>query len=592
MTRDARSPRVRAVFAGAALVGMLGLPTTASAQPTPSTGTAIESLGSGLDRLLLGRSWQDTDRGVLVVSMDHGDTLYSVNPDVPLAPASNVKLLTTAAALEVLGPDYRFLTYLMTDGTVREDGVLDGDLILYGTGDPGLSNRFHHRRDAVFQELLDQLEASGIREVRGDLVADASFLPGPLRPTGWDPRDLNDHFTAPISALSFNENVVSMRISPAAEVGAPPRVQSIPDHAGLDISNLAQTVAGARPRVAILREEPLAPIRVEGTIGIRARDAWRQFTVPDPATFAASVFHAALEDRGVEVSGTVRTVDRPGRSSVPRLSAPFAGTRGTKVLARYASDPLRAYLEVINKQSHNLFAELVFRTIGRIETNVGSPSASARAVRSALARIGVDTAGIELLDGSGLSVGNRVTPRQLVEVLDRMAEHPHWNTYWATLPEAGRARELPRMYRTAAAGNLRAKTGTIERVSALSGVVRTQNGERLAFAIMLNGTPSVARAKAVENQIGARLARVERGLGEARAADEQVAASEVSPPASSGAQRHRIGPGENLTVIARQYGISLADLLDANPRVDRNTILAGQWLVIPRNEGEVGVGGG
>lgn len=591
MTGDAVKNRMRAVLVGMTLCSAFGFPTSSPAQSAQSASAEREALGVGLDRLLLGRSWQDTDRGVLIVSMDHGDTIYSVNPDVPLAPASNAKLLTTAAALEALGPDYRFLTYAMTEGTVTEDGVLHGDLILYGTGDPGLSSRFHGEREAVFQELIDQLEASGIREVRGDLVADASFLPGPLRPEGWDPRDLDNHFTAPISALSFNENVVSMRIIPAARIGAPPLTQTIPDHAGLDVRNQGETVAGAIPRVAIVRDDPLAPIRIEGTIGVGARDVWRQLTVPDPATFAASVFRGALEDRGIEVSGTLRSVDRPGRSNVPRLSAPFADARGTRVLARHASEPLQAYLEVINKQSHNLFAELVFRLIGRTETGVGSPAASASAVRSTLAHIGVDTTGIELLDGSGLSVGNRVTPRQLVEVLGRMAERPHWNDYWATLPEAGRPRELPRMYRTAAAGNLRAKTGTIERVSALSGVVRAADGERLAFAIVLNGTPSVARAKAVENQIGARLAGLRRGLAPARATDEEVAELDASPPDVGGALRHRIGQDENLTVIARQYGVSLSDLLDANPLAEPNTILAGQWLVIPRDD-DVEVGGG
>ena len=115
------------------------------------------ALRSGLDRLLLAPSWRNADWGVLVVSLDRGDTLYAIQPDVPLAPASNAKLLTTAAALEALGPDYRFLTYLMTDGTVS-DGVLEGDLILYGTGDPGLSSRFYPRRDEVFQRLIHQLE--------------------------------------------------------------------------------------------------------------------------------------------------------------------------------------------------------------------------------------------------------------------------------------------------------------------------------------------------------------------------------------------------------------------------------------------------
>ena len=546
-----------------------------------------DALRAGLDGLIGTPSWGNADWGVLVVSLDHGDTLYSVNPEVALAPASNAKLLTTAAALQALGPDYRFLTYVMTAGKV-EAGVLHGDLILYGTGDPGLSSRFHSRRDEVFHQLIDQLDAAGIREIRGDVVADASFLPGPLRPEGWDPRDLNDHFTAPVSALSFNENVVSMRIVPGDRVGVPPTVHTIPDHASLQVVNVAQTVPGRTPRVALIREDPLEPIRVEGTIGVGANDVWRQFTVSHPATFTVSVFKATLESRGIPVSGQLQIVDRPGRSSMRRLSAPFAGKRGTRVLARHASQPLLAYLEVINKQSHNLYAESVFRTLGRTLGGSGSTAASALAVRRTLAAMGVDTAGMVLLDGSGLSAGNRVSPSMLVGLLENLSTGPLWNTFWETLPEAGKPRELGRMYRTAAAGNLRAKTGTIERVSALSGVVRAADGERLAFSILLNRAPSVARAKAVENQIGARLASFERGVG-ARAAD-LLAAGAVQQNEFEGAARHRIGPGENLTVIARRYGIALDDLMNANPSVDINRILAGQWLVIPR-EG-MAVGGG
>ncbi len=549
---------------------------------------ATLDLRNQFDRLLLGSSWRDAEWGVLVVSLDHGDTLYAVNPDVPLAPASNVKLLTTAAALETLGPDYRFLTYLMTDGVVA-NGVLDGDLILYGTGDPGISNRFHGRRDEVFHSLIDELEALGIREVRGDLVADASFFPGPLRPEGWDPADLNDHFSAAVSALSFNENVVSVRIVPSA-VGLPPTVQTIPGHAGMDVVNDAQTVAGRQPRVAVLREDPMDPVRIEGTIGSGVRDVWRQLTVSDPAIFAASVFEALLEERGVTVRGSVRTVDRPGRSALPRVSAPFAGKRGLRTLARYESEPLQAYLEVINKQSHNLFAELVFRSVGRAVEGVGSIRASAAAVRATLADLGLDTTGVVLVDGSGLSAENRVSARHFVGLLESMAHRPSWTQYWASLPEAGRARELGRMYRTAAAGNLRAKTGTIERVSALSGFVRAADGERLAFSILLNRAPSVARAKAVENQIGARLASFTR-LRPGSDLGTRVAwvGEPAESPAGSGSGRHQVTSGENLTLIARRYGISLDELVGANPRVDANNVFAGQWIVIPRAE-EVGGG--
>lgn len=545
----------------------------------------VSDLHARLSRTFSNSAVRGATWGVMVLSLDSGDTLFAIEPGSPLAPASNLKLLTTAAALGLLGPDYRFRTYLLTNGDVV-DGVVDGDLVLYGTGDPGISSRFYSSKDEVFQRLVDQLLDLGIHTVTGDLVGDASFMPGPLRPEGWDSHDLNDHFTGAVSALSYNENVVSFRVVPGA-VGRQPDVYTVPENAGLDIVNHAETVLErARPRLAILRDNPLDPVRVEGRLLRSARDVWRQMTVPVPAHYAVSVFRAALEERGIALQGEVRVVESPGESIVGHLSAPAVRRRGARVLARHVSDPLRGYLAVINKESNNLFAELVFREIGRVAEGVGSPEASARAVRSELTRIGVDMHGVVQLDGSGLSAGNRVSASTFVSVIDRMAESRLWAEYWASLPEAGRRRELGRMYGTAAAGNLRAKTGTIEGVSALSGLVRSGDGERLAFSILVNGAASSTRAKSVENRVGALLASFHRGA-EGALPVRMAAAGRSFPEArmNEAPGRHQVTYGESLSVIASRYGVSLGELIRANPRVEPNSIMAGQWIEIPQSGG-------
>lgn len=533
----------------------------------------------------VGTGWRDATWGIAAVSLDTGDTLFALEPDRPLAPASNAKLLTSAAALQVLGPEYRFRTYLMTDGEVV-DGVLQGDLILYGTGDPGISDRYFRRKDEVFQRLIDQLEALGIHSVAGDLVGDASFLSGPLRPEGWDARDLNDHFAAAVSALSFNENVVSFRVVPGA-VGEAPAVHTIPDHSGLDVLNNARTGArGARVRVHILRDEPLAPVRVEGQIASGSRDVWREMTVSVPAHFAASVFRATLEGRGIALGGSIRVVDDAQESTLGRLHAPAVGRRGARVLARHVSEPLREYLEVVNKQSNNLFAELVFRTLGRTVEGVGTPEAGARAVRRALAHLGVDMRGVVLVDGSGLSAENRVSALTFVSVMDRMAASAQWETFWASLPEAGQRGGLGRMYNTAAAGNLRAKTGTIEGVSALSGLVRTRDGERVAFSLLVNGTASTSRAKRVENEVGVALAAFRRP--ETAPLPIQLVSLDLATPVPldvAGANRHQVASGESLWVIAGRYGLTVEELVGANPLLEPNRIVAGEWLEIPSRVG-------
>jgi len=527
-------------------------------------------------------SWGDARWGVLVVSLDSNDTLFAISPDSTLTPASNMKLLTTAASLHVLGPEYRFRTYLLSDGMVQ-NGVLRGDLVLYGTGDPGISDRFYGSKDEVFQRLIDQLELSGIHTIAGDVVADASFFPGPLRDPGWEPRDLNEHFTAGVSALSYNENVVSFRIQ-AGPVGTRPEVETIPAHSALEVINTAEVVAGrARPRLAILRDDPLEPVRVQGRMTRGTRDVWRQMTVATPADFAGASFRVALEGRGITVEGRNRTVTRPIDSVLRRVTAPALGLPGARILARHLSRPLPDYLEVINKESNNLFAELVFRAVGRVAEGVGSPEASALAVRGNLHAIGVDTAGIVQSDGSGLAENNRVSAGTFVEIIRGMSEGPYWPEYWASLPQAGTRRELRRMYQTAAAGNLRAKTGTIEGVSALSGMVRSADGERLAFSVIVNDSPSQTRAKRVENLIGADLAAFHRAPGRV-----PVIAAITEPPSarlSARGDRHQVQRGENLTGIAYRYALTIDDLLRVNPRIEPNRIMAGQWIEIPRRGG-------
>lgn len=555
-------------------VALVGLPSPTSAQD-------VDLLRASLTEAFGTFGWGEAKWGALVVSLDTNDTILAMEPTAPMAPASNIKLLTTAAALHVLGPEYRFRTWLLADGPV-EDGVLHGDLVLYGTGDPGISARFYGSRDEVFHRLVDQLEIAGIHAVTGDLVADASFLPGPLRDEAWDHRDLNEHFTAAVSALSYNENVVSFRIRPGV-VGAPPRVETVPPHSALEVENTARTVGSpARPRLAILRGHPMEPVRIEGRIVAGSSDVWRQMTVAVPADFAGASLRATLEERGVAVGGETRTVLHPHASAVGRISAPAMGRSGARIVATHVSRPLTDYLEVINKQSHNLFAELVFRSMGRAVEGIGTRAASARTVKRTLHLIGVDTADLVQVDGSGLAAGNRVSAAAFVQTIQGMSNGALWPAYWASLPRAGTRRELGRMYQTAAADNLRAKTGTIEGVSALSGMVRSADGERLAFSLLVNGSRSQNRAKWVENQIGVRLAEFRRSNDPV-----PVIVAETPPPvrAAGSTDRHRVARGESLTTIASRYRVSIDEILRMNPRIEANRIVAGQWIEIPQRTG-------
>jgi D-alanyl-D-alanine carboxypeptidase/D-alanyl-D-alanine-endopeptidase (penicillin-binding protein 4) len=546
----------------------------------------VPQLASEIQRLIDANRWPSARWSVLAVSLDTGDTLFARDPDLLLAPASNVKILTTAAALHHLGPDFRFRTFLLADGNIR-DGVLEGDLVLYGTGDPAISDRFFGTREAVLERLVMQLQEAGITRVTGDIVGDASLLPGPWLASAWDPEDLNDWFAAPISALSFNENVVTLRVEAAGDVGRAPVVHTIPDGAELPIANHAVTVAGrSRTGLAILRETPRDSLAVEGELRVGAADVWRRMTVSDPPAFAASVLRSTLMTAGIGVDGGSRGAVGPGRSLLPQdpLWAPaIRPGPHPRILAVHDSPRLEELLAVVNKESHNLYAELILKTLGRVVAGDGTFTGGAGVVESFLAQeVGVSPDHVHLEDGSGLSATNRASAGVFIAVLEYMAQSPHWESFWFTLPEAGNPRELRRMYRTRAARNLRAKTGTIDRVSALSGLVRSANGERLLFSILANDVPSTSAAKRIEDRIGGRLADFSRPFQPLPDRTEVAGAGSGVPELRAQPLRHRVRSGENLSVIARRYGVLLEDLIRANPGTDRRALQVGEVLDIPR----------
>jgi D-alanyl-D-alanine carboxypeptidase/D-alanyl-D-alanine-endopeptidase (penicillin-binding protein 4) len=573
--------------------------------------TALRSDLNGILRAATS-SWRSSRWSVLAISIDRGDTLFAVGAGEPLAPASNLKLMTTATAVDRLGPGFRYQTFLLASGPVV-GGRLQGDLILYGTGDPGLSDRFRPSGRNVLEAFADSLVALGVVTIEGDLVGDGSYFSGPLLGDGWNPDDLNDAFAAASGALSFDENVFTLRVRSLGS--GVTDITTLPEGAGVPVLN--QAVVGDGGGLSIRREHPTQPIQVQGSVSSAGREVWRQMTVPDPAHFAASVFRGVLEQKGIRVMGSTRTASGTAESGVTGRTIWAPGVTAQpapRLLARHVSPPIIEYLTVVNKRSHNLLADQVFKTLGRVVEGEGSFAGGSRAVSSFLGSIGVDTSRVEIHDGSGLSTFNRVSAGDFVTLLAHMADHRDWEAFWGTLPEAGNPRELRRMGATAAAGNLRAKTGTIRNVSALSGVVRSTKGERIAFSIIANHVPSTGSVKRVEDRIGSRLASFGRPLTAApvptmmaaapdtvesaptvtaqaptvpTAPDGGAAAEPAAEPAGSegptqqNKQTHRVQSGENLTVIARRYGISVNTLMEANSQLSPRRLQVGTMISIP-----------
>ena len=474
----------------------------------------IVELRQELERILTATGNRSGIWAVLAISLDRGDTLLALNPTQPMVPASNEKLLTTAAALHSLGPDFRYQTFLLTDGTLAGE-ILTGDLVLYGTGDPTLSHRFFPGETAPMDTLAQRVVDAGIREIQGDLVVDGSYFTGPDFHPEWDPADLNDAFAAPVSAVAFNENLVTVRVEAETTALLPPIVHTLPPGSGIPVVNVAVTTPpGTRSRVWLFRETPFDPIGIEGEIPVGGRDVWRELPVPDPVGYAGQHLKQALEARGVVLNGEVRVQRDPEGSILPRdMAVGVPGQRAPTLIAVHTSPPLLDILRVVNKESNNYLAETVAKTLGRLTLGDGSFEGGTAAVRRFLVgEVGVSPSEINLRDGSGLSPQNRVSAGALIKVLKFMAESPDWEDFWSTLPEAGVRREMRRMGGSPAARNLRAKTGTMEGVSALSGMVRTRSGERVLFSIISNEVSSEYRAKRAEDQLGIRLASLTRPL--------------------------------------------------------------------------------
>ncbi len=471
---------------------------TAARRPAPSRSALRASAPKGLAALrrdldyLVNASTNRGDWGVAVVSLSRGDTLFAREADEMLLPASTMKLYTAAIAFERFGPAHQFRTDILRDGELTPDGTLTGDLYLKGAGDPSLGPRYRAWHGGVppMEAIADLVYSSGVRRITGSVVGDASAFESRRVPEGWRTRYLQAGYAARVSALSVNENIANIVVRSTAN-GA--TVSFDEPLIGIPIHPTVQVRPGARgARISVWQDTTQDRFRVTGWIGALSPERTYRVVVEQPERFAAAAFRAALEKRGIVVEGETRAATAP--ATAQRLTA-------------WASPPLAQLVVTMNGESNNHFAELLFRNAARSVSGVGSAEAANEALRQFLSdRVGVRRDAVYAADGSGLSTLDRVTARSMVQLLSYAGSAPWGQVFEATLPVAGRTETLrTRMRRTAAADNLRGKTGTTNDVASLAGYVTTQDGERLAFAFIYNGR-DLWRARAAIDAMGVTLA--------------------------------------------------------------------------------------
>ena len=451
---------------------------TAAATAAPAS---LESLDWVVDSLLAKPDIRGTGISILVTPLDGGGALYERNADALMMPASNMKIITSAGALAQLGNDYRFETVFSTDASTIAP-VLQGDVFIEGSGDPAIVSE-------ELWKIAERFRTLGIERIEGDLVFDASYFDAEWT-TSEDVADGERAYHARTGALSANFNTVRIHVLPGAGPGEPANVIVSPDIGFVEVSNKATTCASSRAstiavqRMSVPVGRPAADewpsarniVTVSGRIpeGSAGKVVYR--SIDDPLwNFVASI-EAFLAQAGVEFSGGLRPGEAP---------------KDARELFIHTSKPLSLIVRDMGKYSNNFVAEQLVKTLGA-ET-AGAPGTTAtgcKALTAHIATTGVDTTGIRIKDGSGFSRENRLTTRAIAAVIRAAAnEFATFPEFLASLSVSGTDGTLSdRMGYGGLEGVIRAKTGLLDGVTAISGIMEAVSGERLVFSIITNGS--------------------------------------------------------------------------------------------------------
>lgn len=473
------------------------LPQAAAGAATPGPATSA-GLAAQIDARIAQPRFAAASWGIAVVSLDTGSTLYSHRADHLLQPASTAKLFTTALSLARLGTDYRIPTRLFADGRIV-NGRLNGSLILRGMGDPTLGTG---SGSDWADQLAGQVIARGIRSVRGDLIADDSYFAGPAWGSGWDAADLQSWFAVPSSALSVQENIVDVTVSPGRAPGRPARLEFVPADARPDlVSQLFTSAAGTPSDINLYRAPGNDTLQAFGNIAADSTVQHFKLAMVNPARVAGMQLRQALKHRGIRFVGKLRVVHWPQGGPTPAA---------TYMLGEVLSPPLREILQQGLKRSQNLYLQNLLLSVGAREPTTATTSfrsTESRAIvalRQLLTEIGIPASASLISEGTGLSRRSLVTPNALVRLLVYLAAQPYADMVREALPIAGVDGSLAgHMRGTAAENNVHAKTGSMAYVHCLAGYVTTAAGERLAFAIMLNNYERSDNAPSISSDVDA-----------------------------------------------------------------------------------------
>ncbi len=493
-----------------AFVPLLLTPALVTAQPET---TSKQELTEQITAYLNESQYDNAIWAVKVIDLQTGNVWFEQNAGKSLMPASNAKLYTTAAGLDLLGPDFRYETYLYTDGPL-ESGVLKGNLIIRGSGDPSIGARYEDGEpEQIFRKWANALSRLGIQRIEGDIIGDDDLFDDLLLGYGWSWDDEPYYYSAEISALSFYDNTVRF-ILEGQHLGMPGKLRWEPFNTSyVDVINSSLTISlDDDDDIDYKRRRNFNTIEATGKIYPTDIDT-SYISVSNPTTYFAHVFRDVLVQEGIAVNG--RPVDVDDLSIRPDYESP-----GVRNLLTHRSPSLAEIIITLNKESQNLYAELLMRTIGvqqpveqeEDDDEWTSVEMGIESAKTAFARARVDTSRLSLYDGSGLSRMNLVTADMTANLLQYMWTHRDANVrnaFYNSLPIGGVDGTLEDRFRRGPAyRNVRAKTGTLTGASSLSGYVSTAGGTPLLFVLMCNNyTMKTSVVRRTQNAIVTLLSR-------------------------------------------------------------------------------------
>jgi D-alanyl-D-alanine carboxypeptidase/D-alanyl-D-alanine-endopeptidase (penicillin-binding protein 4) len=466
-----------------------GTPTRQSAQPGQNT------LAAKIAAIVDAGDYARATWGIDVRDLKTGAVVYSRNAEDLFVPASNMKLIVSAAASHYLSPDFRYRTGLYAAGQVS-NGILAGDLIVRGRGDPTISARYYPERTTVFENMADSLRARGITRITGRIVADQTYFDDELVRSDWELYDLNWWYAAPVAPLGFNDNAIDFRVA-AGSVGTPAEITWEPKTADFVFVNRTRTVArGARYTLDFDRIAGTDTVFAYGEIPADAAVRTESFTTRNPGRYLGTVLRETLEQKGIVVDNDdIRVAGSPDTSP----------TADAALLFEYASPPLQKIIDPILLNSQNWFAEMLLKTMAREVTGEGSWNAGLNLERRFLIdNVGIDSTAFRLRDASGLSSANLITPRLLTELVRYIARTPKMKPAYDAMSVSGGPGSLRRRFEDMP-GRVRAKTGSIGNVDSLSGILEGDNGRVYAFSIVANNTgqPSARTRELIDRVVRA-----------------------------------------------------------------------------------------